>query len=78
MVVEGLTMERPVVNIMDLVDRILDKGLVIDLYVKLSLVGIELLEIQARIVISGVESYLKYATQMQKLGLVAKPVAAIT
>lgn len=71
-------MERPVVNIMDLVDRILDKGLVIDLYVKLSLVGIELLEIQARIVISGVESYLKYATQMQKLGLVAKPVAAIT
>ena len=69
-------MERPVVNIMDLVDRILDKGLVIDIYLKLSLVGIELLEIQARIVISGVESYIKYATQMQRLGLVAKPVTA--
>lgn len=78
MVVEGLAMERPVVNIMDLIDRILDKGLVIDIYLKLSLVGIELLEIQARIVISGVESYLKYATQMQKLGLVAKPVTATT
>ena len=60
---------------MDLIDRILDKGLVIDLYVRLALVGIELLEIQARIVISGVESYIKYASQMQKLGLVAKPLS---
>ena len=68
-------MERPVVNVMDLIDRILDKGLVIDLYVRLALVGIELLEIQARIVISGVESYIKYASQMQKLGLVAKPLS---
>lgn len=76
MVVEGYAVERPVVNIMDLVDRILDKGLVIDLWLKLSLVGIELLTLEARIVISGIESYLKYATQMQKLGLVAKPVTA--
>ena len=68
-----MSVERPVVNVMDLIDRILDKGLVIDLYVRLALVGIELLEIQARIVISGVESYIKYAGQMQKLGLVAKP-----
>ncbi|MGI0090087.1 MAG: gas vesicle protein GvpJ [Nitrososphaerales archaeon] len=60
---------------MDLIDRILDKGLVIDLYIRLALVGIELLEIQARIVISGVESYIKYAGQMQKLGLVAKPLS---
>jgi len=70
-----MSVERPVVNVMDLIDRILDKGLVIDLYVRLALVGIELLEIQARIVISGVESYIKYAAQMQKLGLVAKPLS---
>jgi gas vesicle structural protein len=73
MVVEGYAVERPVVNIMDLVDRILDKGLVIDLWLKVSLVGIELLTLEARVVVSGIESYLKYATQMQKLGLVAKP-----
>ena len=73
MVVEGYAVERPVVNVFDLLDRILDKGLVIDIYLKISLVGIELLVIEARIVVSGVESYLKYATQMQKLGLVAKP-----
>jgi gas vesicle structural protein len=70
-----VSVERPVVNVMDLIDRILDKGLVIDLYIRLALVGIELLEIQARIVISGVESYIKYAGQMQKLGLVAKPLS---
>jgi hypothetical protein len=75
MSVQELSVERPVVNVMDLIDRILDKGLVIDLYVRLALVGIELLEIQARIVISGVESYIKYASQMQKLGLVAKPLS---
>lgn len=73
MAVESYAVERPVVNIMDLVDRILDKGLIIDLWLKVSLVGIELMTIEARIVISGIESYLKYATQMQKLGLVAKP-----
>jgi gas vesicle structural protein len=73
MVVEGYAVERPVVNIMDLVDRILDKGLVIDLWLKVSLVGIELMTLEARVVVSGIESYLKYATQMQKLGLVAKP-----
>lgn len=76
MVVEGYAVERPVVNIMDLIDRILDKGLVIDIWLKLSLVGIELLTLEARVVVSGIESYLKYATQMQKLGLVAKPPAA--
>ncbi|MDH2899484.1 MAG: gas vesicle protein GvpJ [Nitrososphaerales archaeon] len=75
MSVEGVSVDRPVVNVMDLIDRILDKGLVIDLYIRLALVGIELLEIQARIVISGVESYIKYAGQMQKLGLVAKPLS---
>ena len=75
MVVEGYAVEWPVVNIMDLVDRILDKGLVIDIWLKVSLVGIELMTLEARVVVSGIESYLKYATQMQKLGLVAKPTA---
>jgi len=73
MVVEGYAIERPVVNVFDLLDRILDKGLVIDIWLKVSLVGIELLTLECRVVISGVESYMKYATQMQRLGLVAKP-----
>jgi gas vesicle structural protein len=73
MVVEGYAVERPVVNAFDLLDRILDKGLVVDIWLKVSLVGIELLTIEARVIVSGVESYLKYATQMQRIGLIAKP-----
>lgn len=45
----------------EVVDRILDKGLVIDAWVKVSLLGLELLAIEARVVVAGVETYLKYA-----------------
>jgi hypothetical protein len=65
--------EQPAANLMDLIDRILDKGLVVDLYIKINLVGIELLEIQARLVVAGIEAYLRYAREMQQMGLAAKP-----
>ncbi len=45
----------------EVVDRILDKGLVIDAWVKVSLLGLELLTVEARVVVAGVETYLKYA-----------------
>ena len=48
-------------SIAEVVDRILDKGIVIDAWVRVSLVGIELLTIEARVVIASVETYLKYA-----------------
>jgi hypothetical protein len=48
-------------SLAEVVDRILDKGVVIDLWVRVSLVGIELLAVEARIVIASVETYLKYA-----------------
>jgi hypothetical protein len=44
----------------DVLDLILDKGLVIDLYVRVSLVGIELLTVDARIVVASVETYLRF------------------
>ena len=47
-----------------MVDRILDKGLIIDAYVSVSVVGIELLVIRARIVVSSLETYLRYASAM--------------
>jgi hypothetical protein len=61
---------RPMLNIYDLVDRVLDKGLVIDANVSVSLVGIEILVIRARIVVSGVDTFLRYASA---LGLAAPP-----
>lgn len=45
----------------EVVDRILDKGIVVDAFVKVSLVGIELLSVEARVVVASVETYLKYA-----------------
>ncbi len=48
-------------SLAEVIDRILDKGIVIDAWVKVSLVGIELLSIEARVVIASVETYLKYA-----------------
>jgi gas vesicle structural protein len=48
-------------SLADVLDTILDKGLVIDIYVRVSLVGIELLTIDARIVIASVDTYLRFA-----------------
>jgi len=48
-------------SLAEVVDRILDKGIVVDIWAKVSLVGIELLSIEARVVIASVETYLKYA-----------------
>ena len=56
-------------SLVEVIDRILDKGIVIDLWVRVSLVGIELLAIEARIVIASVETFLKYA---EAVGLTAK------
>ncbi len=48
-------------SLVEVVDRILDKGVVIDAWVRVSLVGIELLAIEARVVIASVDTWLKYA-----------------
>ena len=55
-------------SLAEVVDRILDKGIVIDAWVKVSLVGIELITIEARVVVASVETYLKYA---EAVGLTA-------
>jgi hypothetical protein len=55
-------------SLAEVVDRILDKGIVIDAWVRLSLVGIELLALEARVVVAGVDTYLKYA---EAVGLTA-------
>ena len=59
--------------LVEVVDRILDKGVVIDAWVRVSLVGIELLSIEARIVVASVETYLKYAEAVGLTTLAAAP-----
>jgi hypothetical protein len=56
-------------SLYDVLDLILDKGLVIDVYVRVSLVGIELLTIDARIVVASVDTYLHFAEAVNRLDL---------
>ena len=60
-------------SLAEVVDRILDKGVVVDAWVRVSLVGIELLAIEARVVVASVDTWLKYA---EAVGLTAGPEAA--
>jgi hypothetical protein len=55
-------------SLVEVIDRILDKGVVVDAWVRVSLVGIEILAIEARVVVASVETYLKYA---EAIGLTA-------
>jgi gas vesicle structural protein len=53
----------------DVIEVILDKGLVIDIYIRVSLIGIEILTIDARIVIASVDTYLRFAEATNRLNL---------
>jgi hypothetical protein len=56
-------------SLTDVLDVVLDKGIVIDAYVRVALVGIELLTIDARIVIASVDTYLRFAEAVNRLDL---------
>jgi gas vesicle structural protein len=61
----------------DVVDLILDKGLVIDAYVRVAVIGIELVTIDARIVIASVDTYLRFAEQVNRLDLTQTELAGL-
>ena len=61
----------------DVVDLILDKGLVIDAYVRIAVIGIELVTIDARIVIASVDTYLRFAEQVNRLDLTQTEAAGL-
>jgi gas vesicle structural protein len=66
----GGYLDRPAPSgLADVIETILDKGIVIDVYVRVSLVGIELLTIDARIVIASVDTYLRFAEATNRLDL---------
>jgi hypothetical protein len=55
-------------SLVEVLERVLDKGIVIDAWVRISLIGIEILTIEARVVVASVDTYLKYA---EAIGLTA-------
>ena len=60
-------------SLVEVIDRVLDKGIVIDAWARVSLVGIELLAVEARVVLASVETYLKYAEAIGLTATAAQP-----
>lgn len=65
-------------SLIDVLDRVLDKGIVIDAWVRISLVGIDLITVEARVVVASIDTYLKYADAVGLTGLVSRPQLAET
>ena len=63
-------------SLIDVLDRVLDKGIVIDAWVRISLVGIDLITVEARVVVASIDTYLKYAEAVGITGPVSRPVIA--
>jgi hypothetical protein len=58
------SLNKPVLGLFELVDRILDKGLVIDAFVSITVIGIPLVVIRARIVVASIDTFLRYSEAM--------------
>ena len=60
-------------SLIDVLDRVLDKGIVIDAWVRVSLVGIDLITVEARVVVASIDTYLKYSEAVAQVAPVSKP-----
>lgn len=60
-------------SLIDVLDRVLDKGIVIDAWVRISLVGIDLLTVEARVVVASIDTYLRYAEAIGITSPAARP-----
>jgi hypothetical protein len=60
-------------SLIDVLDRVLDKGIVIDAWVRVSLVGIDLITVEARVVVASIDTYLKYSEMVGQVPTVSKP-----
>jgi hypothetical protein len=60
-------------SLVDVLDRVLDKGIVIDAWVRVSLVGIDLITVEARVVVASIDTYLKYSEAVGQSVPVARP-----
>jgi len=60
-------------SLIDVLDRVLDKGMVIDAWVRISLVGIDLITVEARVVVASIETYLRYADAVGLMPTIRRP-----
>jgi len=69
----ALTRTDSKAELIDVLDRVLDKGIVIDAWRRVTLAGIDLLTLESRAVIASFETYLKYAKNLARYDLIASP-----
>jgi|SRR5581483_6465582 hypothetical protein len=62
-------------SLIDVLDRVLDKGIVIDAWVRVSLVGIDLITVEARVVVASIDTYIKYSEAVSQVAPVSRPAA---
>jgi hypothetical protein len=62
-----------VTSLIDVLDRVLDKGIVIDAWVRVSLVGIDLITVEARVVVASIDTYLKYSEAVGAAATASRP-----
>jgi hypothetical protein len=60
-------------SLIDVLDRVLDKGIVIDAWVRVSLVGIDLITVEARVVVASIDTYLKYSDRVGQVPSASRP-----
>ena len=60
-------------SLIDVLDRVLDKGIVIDAWVRVSLVGIDLITVEARVVVASIDTYLKYSEAVGQVSPISRP-----
>ena len=60
-------------SLIDVLDRVLDKGIVIDAWVRVSLVGIDLITVEARVVVASIDTYLKYSEAVGQVAPISRP-----
>ena len=65
-------------SLIDVLDRVLDKGIVIDAWVRVSLVGIDLITVEARVVVASIDTYLKYSEAVGQVAPVSRPQAELS
>jgi hypothetical protein len=64
-------------SLIDVLDRVLDKGIVIDAWVRVSLVGIDLITVEARVVVASIDTYLKYSESIGQVSPASRPQAEL-
>ena len=64
-------------SLIDVLDRVLDKGIVIDAWVRVSLVGIDLITVEARVVVASIDTYLKYSEAVGQVAPISRPQAEL-